>query len=189
MRKTLLSAVLSVFALGVLVAVHADDDHGKAKVVHFSARLDGFQEVGALNNETGAIHTAGQGSVKLTLHRDTDTIDYLLTYSGLTSPVQQAHIHFGRVHVPGGVMVFFCSNLTGAPAGTQACPSAGGTVTGSWTASTVRPIAGQTIAAGDFDALVDALTSRSAYANVHTNSFTAGEIRGQVLQNNGNGKD
>jgi hypothetical protein len=33
---------------------------------------------------------------------------------------------------------------------------------------------------GDFDALTDALFSNSAYANVHTANFPAGEIRGQV---------
>ena len=34
--------------------------------------------------------------------------------------------------------------------------------------------------AGNFDALTDALTSNTAYANVHTKNFPAGEIRGQV---------
>jgi len=76
-------------------------------------------------------------------------------------------------------MVFFCSNLSTAPAGTQACP-ASGTVTGTWTPGNVQAIAGQNVMAGDFSALVAALTSDTAYANIHTVNFPAGEIRGQV---------
>jgi hypothetical protein len=36
------------------------------------------------------------------------------------------------------------------------------------------------VTAGDFDAVTDALNSNTAYANVHTAKFPAGEIRGQV---------
>ena len=32
----------------------------------------------------------------------------------------------------------------------------------------------------DFDALADALTSNTAYANIHTTALPAGEIRGQI---------
>ena len=38
--------------------------------------------------------------------------------------------------------------------------------------------------AGDFDALEDALTTNTAYANVHTSNFPAGEIRGQIHSGN-----
>jgi CHRD domain len=98
----------------------------------------------------------------------------------LSAPVTQSHIHFGKKHMAGGVMVFFCSNLTSAPAGTQACPASGGTVTGTLSAANVLALAGQNVTAGDFQALVDALESDTAYANIHTTSFPAGEIRGEV---------
>jgi len=53
-------------------------------------------------------------------------------------------------------------------------------VSGTITAGNVQAIASQNVNAGDFDALEDALTTNTAYANVHTSNFPAGEIRGQV---------
>jgi CHRD domain len=63
---------------------------------------------------------------------------------------------------------------------TQACPADAGTVTGTIAAADVVAIAGQNVSAGDFDALEDAITSNTAYGNIHTAKFPAGEIRGQI---------
>jgi hypothetical protein len=41
-------------------------------------------------------------------------------------------------------------------------------------------ITGQNVAAGDFNALVAALESNTAYGNIHTANFPSGEIRGQI---------
>jgi hypothetical protein len=146
----------------------------------FRTEFSGFNEVGALNAQSGAILSPGHGTLELSLDRVNQTLTFSLTYSDLSAPVTQAHIHFGKKHMAGGVMVFFCSNLASAPAGTQPCPANGGTVTGTLTAANVLAIAGQNVPAGDFQALVDALESDTAYANIHTSSFPAGEIRGEV---------
>jgi hypothetical protein len=140
----------------------------------FHASLSGFKEV------PSAILSEGMGSLRLDLDRATQTIKFTLSFSGLSAPTTQAHIHFGKVHTAGGVIVFFCSNLQGAPPGVQACPAGGGTVSGTITAANVLAVPGQHISAGDFDALTDALTSNTAYANIHTTSFPGGEIRGQI---------
>ena len=147
----------------------------------FNGRFSGFNEVGALNNETGAILSEGTGTLKLTLDKSLQTITFELTYSGLSAPVTQSHIHFGQVHTPGGIMVFLCTNLNNGPAGTQTCPSSSGTVTGTITAASVIAVPGQNVKAGDFDALTDALFSHTAYGNIHTAAFPAGEIRAQLL--------
>jgi hypothetical protein len=148
----------------------------------YRAFLAGFNEVGGLNAETGAILSPGSGTLDLKLDLIDQTITYTLKFQNLSSAVTQAHIHFGKAHVPGGVMVFFCSNLATAPAGTQACPAGGGTVTGTLTAANVLAIATQNVTAGDFAAIAEALLTDTAYANVHTSNFPAGEIRGQVTR-------
>jgi len=141
-----------------------------------------------LNNQTGAILSNGTGTAKLDLDQKTQTVTYKLTYSdvGTTAPgigtVTQAHIHFGKSRDSGGILVFFCTNLT-PPAGVPlppVCPKNSGTVTGTWTAANILAITTQNVGSGNFKALVDALLSNTAYANVHTTAFTAGEIRGQI---------
>jgi len=148
----------------------------------FHAFLAGFNETGALNAETGAILSNGTGKLDLRLDLANQTITYTLTFQSLSSAVTQSHIHFGKDHVPGGVMVFFCSNLATAPSGTQACPANGGTVTGTITGANVLALPGQNVTAGDFAAVADAILSDTAYVNVHTTNFPAGEIRGQLTR-------
>jgi hypothetical protein len=170
--------------LGVLIAAAGASTPAVSSphAEEFHAILVGFNEVGELNNEDGAILTEGSGTLDLRLDRQNETLTFTLKFQNLSAPVTQAHIHFGKVHMAGGVMVFFCSNLATAPAGTQPCPASGGTVTGTLTAANVLAIAGQNVTAGDFNAVTEALLSDTAYANVHTTNFPAGEIRGQVVR-------
>jgi hypothetical protein len=176
---TTMALAASIFAVS---PIRADDQN----VEKFHARLVGFNEVGGLGaGETGAILSRGTGTADVEVNKSAQTATYTLTYdSNLSSPVLQSHIHFGKVHVAGGVMVYFCANPPLAPPlGTPTpptCPASGGTVTGTWTAANVVAISGQNVPAGDFDALVEALESNTAYANLHTMNFKAGEIRGQM---------
>jgi hypothetical protein len=161
--KLLASAV----AAFMLVGAHANAEE-------FSAKLVGFQEVPA------AIFSSGAGTLDLDLDRAARTLTFKLTFSGLTSAATQSHIHFGKEHVAGGIIVFFCTNLNNGPAGTQPCPPGGGTVTGMIAGANVLGPTTQNITPGDFDALVAALGSNTAYGNVHSVNFPAGEIRGQI---------
>src|SRR5579862_7112761 len=167
-------ALAAVVPFLTSVAAYAQD---------YSARYSGFQEVGGLGaGETGAVLSTGQATLKLSLDKDAQTLTYTLTYSGLAN-VTQAHIHFGKEHVAGGVMVFFCTNLANGPAGTPLCPDDTGgevTVTGTVTAAGVVGPTAQNITVGDFAAVVAALASNTVYGNIHTKLFPAGEIRGQV---------
>jgi len=166
------ASVLAAATIGLLATA--------ANAQEYNARLSGFNETGPLSGQTGAIFTKGRGTMELVLNRNAATATYTLTYSDLSAAVTQAHIHFGKVHSPGGIFVFLCTNLGNGPAGTQACPSAGGTVTGTISPANVLAVPTQGIPAGDFDVVVEALGSDTAYVNVHTMTFPAGEIRGQT---------
>ena len=163
-----------MFGSAILMAASFTLLGAPANATEFGAKLVGFEETPL------AIFSKGTGTLDLNLNRNARTITFKLTYSGLSAPVTQSHIHFGKRHVAGGITVFFCSNLSNGPVGTQPCPAGGGTVTGTITGANVLAIAAQAMPAGDFDALVTLLQTDTAYANVHTTNFPAGEIRGQI---------
>ena len=91
-----------------------------------------------------------------------------------------AHIHLAQKGVNGPVTVFLC----GGP--TPACPSPGGTVTGTIVAADVLAIPAQGLAAGDLAGLLRAIRAGVTYVNVHSATFPTGEIRGQIARG-GNG--
>jgi hypothetical protein len=168
--------------LAGLVAIAVTLSHGSARADEvFFARFSGFQEIGGLGaGETGAILSDGKATLRLDVNKHASTINYTLTYSDLGSNVTQAHIHFGKRHVAGGVIVFLCSNLASPPPGTPACPLPGGTVSGVVSAASVIGPTAQGVTPGNFDALIEILESNTAYGNIHTTNFPAGEIRGQI---------
>jgi hypothetical protein len=94
-------------------------------------------------------------------------------YSGFDTAVKFAHIHFGQFGVGGGVAAFLCGG------GKPACPPSG-EVTGTITASDVVGPAAQGIAPGEIDELIAAMRHGVTYANIHTDAFGDGEIRGQI---------
>ena len=137
----------------------------------FTATLSGFEQV-------PSILSNGTGTFSLTIN-GTTSITYRLSYSGLSSPVTQAHVHFAQRGVNGGIIFFLC----GGPK--PACPAAG-TVTGTVVASDVNPpgdpepVTAQGIQPGDLAGTIRAIRSGNTYANVHTTTFPGGEIRGQL---------
>jgi len=136
--------------------------------------LTGFEE-------TPALSTPGTGEFRASVNRNGQEIKYTLTFGNLESNATQAHIHFENATNAGPVVVFLCSNLGNGPAGTQPCPPAGGTITG-----TIRPAdigagaAAQGLAAGEFQEFVKAIRSGATYVNVHSDTRPAGEIRAQL---------
>ncbi|OLD41622.1 MAG: hypothetical protein AUI83_20605 [Armatimonadetes bacterium 13_1_40CM_3_65_7] len=136
------------------------------------ATLSGFQETPL------TLSTAGSGKFRAKI--SDAMIEYELSYSGLEGgDVLFAHIHLGLPAITGGVVAFLCSN-SGGPAGTPACPTPSGTVTGTITADNIIGPAGQGIAAGEFAEAVRAILAGATYANVHTVARPGGEIRGKI---------
>ena len=127
------------------------------------------------------INTAGTGDFEMTIQQS--TITFSLIFSGLSSPLGVAHLHFAPSKVAGGVMIFLCGG-----GGQPACPAAtSGTITGTITAANVTGPTAQGIAPGDLDSALEAVRNDLAYANMHTANFGGGEIRGPVRRGQGHG--
>jgi hypothetical protein len=150
--------VIGVTGIAVAMASRGGED--------FGARLVGYQEV-------PAISTSGHGNIQLEL--DDGEIRYRLEYSEMSSDVLFAHIHFGRSKTNGGVSAFLCGGGD-APA----CPTRSGVVRGTISASDVVGPVDQGIAPGELREVLHAMFARATYANVHTELFPTGEIRGQL---------
>jgi hypothetical protein len=166
MRPRALIALLALLVVASVGSIQASASGGK----NFSASLTGYEE-------TPSLSVAGTGSFSARLSGDGTSISYSLTYSGLTGPALFAHIHLGMPAIAGGVIAFLCGG-----GGQDACPGAGGTVTGTIEAANVVGPVGQGIAAGEFAELVAAMRFGATYVNVHTDAFPNGELRGQIGQ-------
>ncbi len=167
-KRPAIALVPVLAALAVVSYAIAGGGSGK-----FDEDLDSYQEIPSLSS-------TGNGTFNTDLSNDGTEISYRLSYAGLEGNVTQAHIHFGQTGVSGGISAFLCTNLGNGPAGTQLCPAAPATVTGTITAADVIGPAGQGIAAGQFDELVRAMRAGATYANVHSTLWPAGEIRAQL---------
>jgi len=169
-----LSTIFAVLATG-LIAVPAFGHGGQTT---FPTTLSGYNETAA------TLDSPAGGSFVAKISKDESSIAYTLTYDSLPTNALQAHIHFGRPGLTGGVALFLCTNLT-PPAGVPtppACPITAGTVTGTLTAADVIALPNQSLDAGaaGFAEMIKALRNGAAYANVHTVGHPSGEIRGPL---------
>jgi hypothetical protein len=168
-RMKIALAVATAGVLGVGTVAMASDGGDDQR-----ERLTGYEEV-------PAISTPGVGEFRASISRSSDEIRYRLTFSGLESNATQAHIHFENRTNNGNIVVFLCTNLGNGPAGTQACPAAGGTISGTITPADITAGAdAQGIAAGEFDEFVRAIRAGATYVNVHSVNRPAGEVRAQL---------
>jgi hypothetical protein len=176
MQKTRITYAVAIAAVGVLgvagvAGVATAHDRGSSSS---NERLTGFEEVPALS-------TPGAGDFRAYLNRSGDTLRYRLRFDNLESQATQAHIHFENRTNNGPVVAFLCSNLGNGPAGTQACPADGGSISGSIAAADVLGGgAAQGLAAGELEELLNAIDAGATYVNVHTTGRPGGEIRAQL---------
>ena len=169
--------VLGLVVLGgvLLVSSLAIAEGGKKNLK--ADDLVGYQE-------NPDISTTATGSFKATIDDAARTISYTLSYTGLEGTVQQAHIHFGKRAVNGGISVFLCGTAGfPGPAGTPTCPQSG-TVSRTASAADIIGPVGQGIEPSAFDALVAAMRAGHSYANVHSSKWPGGEIRAQINDRN-----
>lgn len=158
---------VSLVAASIAIAGVSRGDRSQGDSKKLRADLKGYQEVPPIN-------TTGQADLDAKM---TPTqITFQLDYSDLSGAPAAAHIHIGQQGVNGGVTVFFCGG-----GGKPACPAASsGSVAGTIVAGDVIGPTAQGFVVGDLDAVENAIRAGLAYANIHTASFPAGEIRGQI---------
>ena len=178
-----LAAVIAVLGTAGIATAASNHEGGGST---FKAKLTGYEEATPLS-----LSTSATGTFKATLNSAGDQLSYTLSYTGpfdtdaAGGTVTQSHIHFGEPAMNGGISAFLCTNLGNGPAGTPACPTPNGTVSGTISAAQVIGPTGQGIQPGEFSELVRALQAGAAYANVHTTTRPAGEIRGQIKAGHG----
>jgi CHRD domain len=164
MKWPILLLVVAFLALSMVGAAPALAAEG------ISAQLNSYEET------PSTLNSPGTGVFVGLIDSDETFINYQLFYTDLQgATVLFAHIHFGKPGESGGVVAFLCGG-----GGKPACPAAGTPITGTIVAANVQALAGQNLAAGDMAAFVRAIRSGFTYANVHTNIFPGGELRGQI---------
>ncbi|MGZ8241091.1 MAG: CHRD domain-containing protein [Methylobacter sp.] len=144
-----------------------------AQIIHYSALLSGLSEEPPNNSP-------GIGVALVTLDTDLDTMNVGAIFDRLTTGVTAAHIHCctavagaGNVGVATPVPTF-----PGFPAGVTA-----GIYNQTFdmsSASSYNPsfLTMHGSPSQAFDALTDGLNAGTAYLNIHSSNFPAGEIRG-----------
>jgi hypothetical protein len=163
MSRLTLSAGLMVLALGVALPASATS-------IPYQAVLSGLNEVPS-NASTAT------GFATVTLSGDSLKVD--LSFSGLTNTASAGHIH---CCAPVGVVAIVAVPFTGLPAALSGTYSNTFdlTLASSYNAAFITANGGTPASAEA--ALIAALNSGNAYANIHDSpNFPNGEIRGQLL--------
>ena len=176
MRKHILG-MMTVTTVAIAVACGSSNDSSttppKSNVVTFKATMIPGNEPAVTGNPTGS------GTFTATLDTVTNVFTYTGQFSGLTSNINNGHIHgpfpnaaatsagalLNFNTLPGGTFIGFGTATSGSVSGTVtlvAATAITGTVNG--------------------DSLKKLLLAGLTYVNIHTTTNGAGEIRGQLLK-------
>lgn len=175
--KQLRTLAAPALACAALLA-GAGSAFGHDSHTRLDTRLRGYEET------PQAISTAAKGHFSAHYDKASATVTYELSYHDLEGDVRQAHIHFGRRGVSGGIMVWLCQTTANpAPAAVAAavpvCPQSG-SVTGVINSNSVIGPAAQGIEPAAFNEFVRAIRNNAGYVNVHSTKWPTGELRGQL---------
>ena len=164
------SMLVPLCTLAIAAIVACDSTEPVSTKVTFAATMTPASEV-----PTPPVASTGSGTFSATLDTVTNVFTYDLTFTGLTSGVSNGHIHGPAA--PGataGTTINF-NTLTGA---TFSFGQTSGSGHGTITLTAATPIT----ATINGDSLKKLLFAGMTYANIHTTSNPAGEIRGQITK-------
>lgn len=141
---------LATVALGLALVAGAAVAQGQATTIRLSATLNAAQEVPPTTGDVAAAR--GTFTATVTRSGTGTALEWRLTFTGLTGPAGAAHIHIAPAGQAGGVAVPLCGPCQSPATGTATID----------------------------EAVLNALQTGGAYANVHTATNGSGEIRGQI---------
>jgi hypothetical protein len=185
MQNRVIPLILAA-AVVTFVACGDDDDTTApvSKIVNLKATLTPANEPGTL-----AGNPTGSGTFTATLDTSTGKFDYTVQFSGLTSNVNNGHIH--GPFIPGSTATTAGVILNFDPAGTAPVIT-GATFAGFKTATSGSASGSITLNSGvafgtsataiKGDSLTKLLLAGLTYVNIHTVSNGGGEIRGQITK-------
>ncbi|WP_187254598.1 CHRD domain-containing protein [Alkalicoccus halolimnae] len=165
MKKSFFLSFATVLAFAGWMGSAAADSHEGAM---FTADLDAEQEVHDVESD-------GSGHAEFELNAEQTEVTYTVEVSGMEG-VTMSHIHSGEAGEDGPVEVDFL--------GGEQEPE---DVDGELASGTF----GEDDLAGDmtWDELLEAMTGEGLYVNVHTDEYPAGEIRGQIMEEDTKAED
>lgn len=144
MKKLLFSALT-----GLVLISACKKDNETVPTMQVSGTL-------SASNEVPAVTSSATGTVSGTYTPSTKSLNYTVTYAGLTGPATAAHLHYGDAkHTTAAPTVPF----TGVPS------AASGTFSGTVTLNAMQ---------------ADSLTAGRIYANIHTTANSGGELRANL---------
>jgi hypothetical protein len=162
--------------LGVMVLVGMLFGVAKADQLVFTATMTGAQEV----PPTGS---PGVGSALVTIDTVTNLMTVNVSFAGLVSPTNIAHIHCcagpGGIAIPATTVPSFPGFPTGVTTGTY-LQTFDLTLASTYNPAFIAAHGGTV--AGAQAAFVAGLLNGQAYFNIHTTQFPGGEIRGQLQE-------
>lgn len=159
--------LLAIATMGVAAACGDDDEDD----VTFAATLNGAGE------RPAAVTTAGTGSFTGTLDAETNVLTYNVTWSGLSSTSNNAHIH-GPITTGSTAAAGVLVDFNATTAGRTITHGVSGSATGTIDFNTIVP-ANANVSA---DSLKKLFNNGAVYVNVHTTNNPAGEIAGIITK-------
>ena len=164
-----LAIAVSMMAIGVAGCGSNSSPTSPSTLKIFTVQLSPANEVPPVTDA----ESTGRGTAVITIHTDTNTVDFAISMSGFPSDTKMilAHIHPGAAGVNGGALI----GVTGLSASTPLVLSNGA---GTYSATGVSAATSQNSAATNIQNIL--ASPQNFYFNVHSTNHGGGVMRGQL---------
>ncbi len=170
------SILLLIFSISCVIQIGlCDQPDAAAAAGSFKALMTGYQEI-------SPVYTKGTGEITVASDIDTSKLTITLNYANITAAPIAVRLFWGSAAVTGAPVLNICGSPT-----SNVCPASGASATFTFAPGLIQGVPGTGFPAGNLSALVDAMQNGVIYANVFTQQFPNGELRGQLGRGFGGG--